>query len=151
MKIQLGCGVRPKAEYVNHDRIKHADHVDVGHDLNVLPWPWADDSATEILALDVLEHLKLDVAEWLGECWRILQPDGLLHMRLPAWDNPVSWRDPTHRRVFHEDTFHFFDPSTELWRCYGTFYFDQPRWWTVEHVERCNEGDICYWLRKRNA
>src|SRR5262245_14131461 len=144
--LHLGCGVRPEPGYVHHDRIKHAAHVDVAHDLNRLPWPWDDESASEILALDVLEHLKLDVAEWLGECWRILEPRGVLHRRLPAWDNPMSYRDPTHERVFQEDTFYFWDPRHALWDIYGRFYFAEcPRWWHVQLVERCNEGDLCYW------
>lgn len=149
LKIQLGCGIRPLADYVNHDRIKHAPHVDVAHDLNILPWPWADESAAEILALDVLEHLKLDPNVWLDECWRILRPGGRLHMRLPAWDNPHSYRDLTHRKVFHPESFLFWDQSSAWWENYGRFYYaESGRWWEQEHVERCNDNDLCFWLRK---
>lgn len=153
--LQLGCGVRPlEGGAVNHDRVKHAPHVDVAHDLNILPWPWDDEQFTKVIALDVLEHLKLDVEEWLAECWRILEPDGELVMRLPAWDNPVSHRDPTHVRFFHEETFDYWDPGKPLHRDYGHYYFTKQCWWRVESVERVNAdprygiGDLGFVLRK---
>lgn len=150
--LQLGCGMRPKEGAINHDRIKHADWVDVAHDLDLLPWPWSDGQFERVIALDVLEHLRLDVQQWLDECWRILEPGGTLVLRLPAWDNPVSWRDPTHRRVFHPETFHFWDQRQALHCDYGHFYFaESGRWWTVETVDRTNGGDLGYVLRKVGA
>lgn len=147
--LQLGCGVRPMKDAINHDRVKHSAHVDVEHDLDNLPWPWADGEFTRVIALDVMEHLKLDVAVWLDECWRILAPDGRLVLRLPAWDNPVSWRDPTHRKVFHPETFDYWDTRKALFKDYGFFYFgESARWWKVETVERTNGGDLGFVLMK---
>jgi hypothetical protein len=59
MKLELGCGTAPTPGYVHHDRRRHAPHIEVAHDLDVLPWPWADASWTEVLGLDVFEHLHL--------------------------------------------------------------------------------------------
>ena len=76
-------------------------------------------------------------------------------MRLPAYDNPVSYRDPTHARFFHEETFQYFDPSTGLWKNYGHFYYPDGPWFTVVSVERINPdprygiGDLGFLLRKR--
>lgn len=135
---------------VNHDRIKHSDWVDVAHDLDVLPWPFETESFDKIIALDVMEHLHLEVKEWLDECHRILKPGGSLVLRLPAFDNPVSWRDPTHRRVFHPETFDFWDKSRQLHKDYGFFYFaESDKWWTVESIERVNGGDFGFVLRKQ--
>ena len=156
MKLELGCGKRPTPGYVHHDRTWHSGHIDVAHDLDRLPWPWADGEVTELLALDVLEHLRLEVNEWLDECHRILASGGVLTMRLPAWDNPVSYRDSTHRKVFHEETFDFWDPDKHLWQWYGSFYYAEAnRWWAVESVRRVNPdlrygvGDLRFELRKR--
>src|SRR5579859_1721361 len=99
MNIELGCGAHPTAGFVHHDRWKHSPHADLSFDLEQLPWPLANDSVDNLRAIDVFEHLRLDVREWLDECWRILKPNGLLTMRLPAWNNHYSYRDPTHRRV----------------------------------------------------
>jgi predicted SAM-dependent methyltransferase len=157
--LQLGCGIRPIASVegfdtiVNHDKVKHHDYVDVGHNLDVTPWPFEDASFDQITALDVMEHLKVDVQVWLDECWRILKPDGTLVLRLPAWDNPVSYRDPTHQRVYHNETFHYWDRRMQLHKDYGSFYFaDSNRWWEIERVERINPatptGDLGFVLRK---
>jgi hypothetical protein len=63
--LHLGCGTRPLAGAVNHDK-RPAAGVDVAHDLDVLPWPWADGAFSKVIALDVMEHLRADVAEGLG-------------------------------------------------------------------------------------
>ena len=57
MKLELGCGTAATPGYVHHDRRRHAAHVDICHDLDLVPWPWADASCERILALDVFEHL----------------------------------------------------------------------------------------------
>jgi len=139
--LQLGCGVRPIEGAVNHDRERHHDYVDVAHDLDILPWPWADESFDRIIALDVMEHLKLDVQQWLDECWRVLVPDGVLVLRLPAWDHECSHRDPTHRLFAHPEMFHYWDRHTQLYRDYGSYYFARSnRWWRVESVEPRDAG-----------
>lgn len=142
----------------NSDRTRHHDFVDEAWDLNVLPWPWDDAAFDKVIALDVMEHLKLDVQRWLDECWRILAPGGLLVLRVPSHDNPVSWRDVTHERLFHEESFHFWWPEHELWQNYGHFYYaESARWWDVLTVERVNPdprygiGDFGFVLRKRAA
>lgn len=155
--LHLGCGHRPLEGAVNHDRWQHAPYVDVAHDLDVLSWPWNDEAFDKVIALDVMEHLRIDVQVWLDECWRILKPGGVLVLRLPAFDNPCSYRDVTHRRVFHHESFHMFDPDTQLWQDYGQFYWGPGynRWWKIEQVERVNPdprykvGDLGYVLRKR--
>ena len=152
--LQLGCGIRPLEGAVNHDLWPHHDYVDVSWDLDIIPWPWPDASFDKVVALDVMEHLRLDVQVWLDECWRILKPKGQLVLRLPAWNNALSWRDITHRRVFHEESFHYFDRSTQLWRDYGSFYFGPGynKWWVIERIERVNPptptGDLGFVLRK---
>ena len=158
-KLELGCGKRPTPGYLHHDKIRHGDWINVTHDLEQLPWPWEDGQFEEIIALDVMEHLRLEVSDWLDEFWRILKDRGLLTLRLPAWDNPLSFRDPTHRRVFHEESFEYWDPGKQLYRDFGSFYFSASnRWWKVQQVKRCvgvddgkSQGvrDLCYLLRKR--
>lgn len=146
--LELGCGVRPTPGAVHHDKTNHHDWVDVAHDLDVLPWPFENEGFEKVIALDVMEHLRRDISEWLDECWRILVPDGLLVLRVAAWDNPVSYRDPTHRRVFHPETFDYWDPRKPLYKDYGSFYFPGGKGWFVESVERVNGGDLGFVLRK---
>lgn len=77
---------------------------DVVHDLNVLPYPFDDDTFDEIHAYDVLEHFGTQ-GDWRGyfaqftELHRILKPGGVLCALVPAWDSPWAWGDPGHTRV----------------------------------------------------
>ena len=124
MKILLGCGDENRPGWAHHDRRRHSPHVDVAHDLELRPWPWANEVAERIEALDVLEHLA-DTVAFMDECWRILAPGGRLVVRVPHWQHVDAWIDPTHKRAFHPDTFSYFDPSMEQGQRFGRFYTDR--------------------------
>lgn len=132
MKLNLGTGNDVIADAVNHDRVKHRPEIQVVHDLDVLPWPWADQSFDLIVARSVFEHLKLTLVESLDECWRILKPGGHLFVKVPHWQSDVAYRDPTHRWQFSVHSFDVFDPETEYGRDYG-FYTE--RKWRIVKVE----------------
>lgn len=119
--LNLGCGNVPIAGATNHDRIAHRPEVDVVHDLDVLPWPWEDNSYRRIVAQAVFEHLKLTLIESMEECWRILEPEGSVDIRIPWWQADNSWRDPTHRWQFSLSTLDIFVPETDYGTAYG-FY-----------------------------
>ena len=104
-KLELGCGRNPTPGYFHHDRRLHAPHVDFAHDLDQVPWPWSDATFDEVLALDVFEHLHIDVVQWIGECYRILKPGGFLDLRVPVFGTPDHLIDPTHVRGFHPQNF----------------------------------------------
>ena len=124
MRLDLGCGTNPTPGYVHHDRRRHSAHVEVAHDLDLLPWPWADCSCEEVLGLDVFEHLHLMPEAWMRECHRILVPGGLLRLRVPVFGSPWHLMDPTHVRGFHPLNFDYFIRGRELYLKYGHFYFD---------------------------
>jgi hypothetical protein len=109
---------------VHHDRRKHSPHIEVAHDLDVLPWPWPDGSCEEILGLDVFEHLHLMPEQWLRECHRLLVPGGVLRLRVPIFGSPWHLMDPTHVRGFHPLNFAYFVQGHELYLKYGHFSFD---------------------------
>jgi SAM-dependent methyltransferase len=131
IRLNLGCGDNIVYGYINHDVTRHRPEVDVVHDLQVFPWPWADDSAEEILLLDVLEHLP-EVVPVIDECWRVLRPGGMLHISVPHYQAEHVWLDPTHRHAFHLDTFDYFDPHTH-WG--ATYPFYTQRKWKLKHKE----------------
>lgn len=124
IRLELGSGNSPSAGYVHHDRTRHAAHIDIGHDLNELPWPWEDESCEEILALDVFEHLQLMPEQWLRECHRILVSNGTIKLRVPAFGTPWHLIDPTHVRGFHPLNFDYFIRERPLWQKYGNYYFE---------------------------
>lgn len=120
-------------------------HVDVVHDLNIMPWPFGDDVAERIEAIDVLEHLDNTVAV-MDECWRILQPSGVLHVQAVGWQSENLWRDPTHKRGFHPDTFLYFDPESSWHQSYGRLYTE--RAWEVLWRD-VRDGNVVAEMRPR--
>jgi predicted SAM-dependent methyltransferase len=146
--LNLGTGSRPLSGFLNHDISIHSSWVDFAWDLEKLPWPWDDAEWEQVRADDVFEHLRLEIVTWLDETWRILVPGGSLSMRLPAFDNPLSYRDPTHRRVFHPETFDYFDPSKQLWQEFGRYYYPDARPWAVRFDGR-EFNDLRFTLTKR--
>lgn len=130
--LNLGCGFAPLEGATNHDLSKHSPHVDIAHDLDSMPWPWADGVFDRIVAADVFEHLKSEVSEWLDECHRILAAGGALEIRVPHYRHENAFTDPTHRRFFTQHTFDYWDRSTVLHQKYGAFYFAAAgRWWRI--------------------
>lgn len=73
MRLNLGCGDDVRDGYVNVDFRKTRSSV-FPVDLSVFPWPFADDSAEEILMLDFLEHFPYaQTKQILLECHRVLR------------------------------------------------------------------------------
>lgn len=123
-RILLGCGDEVRPGWLHHDRHYHSPHVDVAHDLEKRPWPFATGCAVRIVAQDVLEHLS-DTVAFFDECWRVLRAGGSVQVRVPHWQGQDAWLDPTHKRAFHPDTFSYFDPETRMGKMFGRFYTDR--------------------------
>lgn len=143
-RIELGTGNKPTPGYLHADRWKHSPHIDVEFPLEKIPWNFPDNHLKEILATDVFEHLKLDVQVWLDECWRVLETGGLLNMRLPLYSNPYSFRDPTHYRIFHPESFLYWCPDAAgtVWKDFGRYYFgpEYNKWWReISRKEECKD------------
>ncbi len=135
--LNLGAGNRIIEGAVNHDLVKHRPEIDIAHDLNELPWPWADDAFDLIVSTSVFEHLNIDMLEILNECWRILVPGGAIHIKVPHWKADQAYEDPTHRWQFALGSFDVFDPDTRRGREYA-FYSD--RKWRIIRPARLNNA-----------
>lgn len=124
--LNLGCGNRILASdaarlFINHDRIKHRAEIDVTHDLNVLPWPWGNETFDHVLAWSCLEHLTIDLLESIGEVWRILRVGGEADVKLPYWNSEQAHDDPTHRWFCTVRTFDQCDPRTQRGQAYAYY------------------------------
>ena len=145
MILNLGCGSRPLAGAVNHDKIKHASFVDVVHDLNNYPWPWGDSSCEIIYLIDVLEHLD-DVIKALEEVHRLLIGGGVAHIEVPSAGDIRSYRDPTHKHWFTRESFDYFIPGTFWEQKYG---FYSPMRWKLQDYHTSPEGDNLYFILEK--
>ena len=159
MRLNLGCGrallptngsnpytthltqyLPPSAyteKWVNVDKVLLSG-IDEVCDLFAYPWvrgngnPWSDDSADEIWASHLIEHIPHEAKlipgadrtlkkaaqidgwfAWFYEAWRILKPDGLLHLVIPWPMGRPGMADPTHRRYVHPGAFSYFSPNPD--------------------------------------
>lgn len=87
MRLNLGAGAWQPDGYTGVD----LEGAEVTADLAVTPWPFENESATDILASHVLEHFTRDDAwRFLGECYRILAPGGALWIAVPDLDKFID-------------------------------------------------------------
>lgn len=110
-KLNLGCGIDIKKGWVNLDSAA-IPGVDVVHDIEKLPLPFAAEEFDEILAQDVLEHI--DYIPVLKDLHRILKKGGSLRIRVPHFTSKNNFADPTHKKSFSVSTWDFFVKSPAL-------------------------------------
>ncbi len=83
IKLNLGSGNDYIDGWINVD-IEEQYHPDVLADITQ-PLPFKADSASEIKAFDILEHVtKQQAPKFIAECYRALKIGGKLHIRVPS-------------------------------------------------------------------
>jgi len=118
--LNVGCGRFPVAGAVNLDVVA-GPSVDVVHDLDVIPWPFADGTFDRVQGIQVFEHVA-DPVGFMCEAWRVLIPGGTLHLEVPHYTSRNSFTDPTHRRHCTEETFDYWCVGTPLNGSNGPVY-----------------------------
>jgi SAM-dependent methyltransferase len=119
--LVAGCGKRPQPGAVNLDCVAMPG-VDVVHDLDAFPYPFADEEFDKVEAEDVIEHLNNPI-QAVQEFGRILKVGGTLWVRGPDGNYPDAiWDDLTHKRAFGHRSFSGFDPETYDGRNYGHYH-----------------------------
>ncbi len=78
--------------------------VDIVHDLNTFPYPFADSSFDEIYAMHVIEHLD-SIVRAMEEIHRLAKPNAKVVIVTPHYSDCSSWNDPTHK--WHLSTYSF--------------------------------------------
>jgi SAM-dependent methyltransferase len=121
--FDLGCGGHKAAEALGVDAAD-LPGVDLVHDLRVMPYPLPDDCADEVRLNHVLEHFA-DPLSVLQEVWRIARPGGRVLIRTPHYSGRYAWKDPTHRRAFTSESFHYFGEN-------GYSYYTRARFRVVQ-------------------
>lgn len=122
LKLDLACGQTPKEGFKGVDWwFKGADYC---FDLQQYPWPFEDNSVSEIYCSHYIEHIPMEYVDQGGakkdalfaffdECYRILKPDGLVTIITPSARSNRGFQDPTHRRFIVSETFLYF---SDEWR-----------------------------------
>jgi len=94
--LNLGCGLDVKLGWKNYDIQPINEHVEYIN-LNELPLQFEDEYADEIMLDNVLEHLTVNPHDFLKEIHRILKPQGIVTIKVPAYKNII-----THNRWFFD-------------------------------------------------
>lgn len=100
LKLNLGCGNRKAAGFVNVDCVA-ACAPDLVVNLEQMPWPWDDDSVDEVTLTHVLEHLGQSPDAFLAivrELWRVCCDGARIDIAVPHPRSDFFIGDPTHVR-----------------------------------------------------
>jgi SAM-dependent methyltransferase len=108
MRLNLGCGDKPKAGYVGIDRFPcRAAELLCDFD-RILPFK---DGSVEAVDLDnVVEHVA-DILAFMREISRVCRDGARISVVTPHFSSWDSWRDPTHRRHLSYFSMDHFDTS----------------------------------------
>ena len=119
MKLNLGCGHRKQADFVNVDLFAECDPDQV-FDLEKLPWPWPENSADKVLFNHSLEHLGQTTSVFLGimkELYRVCCDGAIVEINVPHPRHDFYLGDPTHVRPITPEVMSLFDSRlNDEWR-----------------------------------
>ena len=122
MKLNLGCGQKHLPDFVNVDIADNwADNPpDVAADITKA-LPFDDDSADEIHAYHVVEHIfRWEVEGVLRDWFRVLKPGGKMVLELPCLDK-ILWLFSKYQEAKSP-----VDARLTLWGLYGDPGYKNP-------------------------
>src|SRR5258708_21691578 len=111
LKLNLGCGFDKRAGYLNVDSAPECQ-PDLVVDLETFPWPWRDNSVSEIQLIHTLEHLGREPETYLRiwqEIWRVTEGGARIHITVPHPRHDNFMHDPTHVRAVTPEGVALFD------------------------------------------
>ena len=111
MRLNLGCGHHKLPGFINVDMFPESN-PDFVCDLEVLPWPWEDNSIDEVLFNHSLEHMGQNARVFLGmmkELYRVAKDNAVIQINVPHPRHDHFINDPTHVRIITPELFNLFN------------------------------------------
>lgn len=126
--LDVGCGGRKLPGATGMD-ILSLPGVDVVHDFNKTPWPFADDSFDLVFLNHALEHVD-DVLRTLEEIHRIALSGGRVVIQVPYFRSTDAYTDPTHKHFFTSESLNYvIDGTSQALYKYSSAQFAQKGFW----------------------
>jgi SAM-dependent methyltransferase len=117
--LDIGCGRNKLPGSIGLDVVP-LEGVDVVHDLNVFPYPFAADTFDFIRLVHVIEHVQ-SIVKTMEEIHRIAKPGCRVQIVTPHHSDSSSWQDPTHVWHLNTGSFQFFEEG------FRSDYYSQAR------------------------
>lgn len=122
MKLNMGCGYNRREGFINVDAFDTCS-PDIVCNLETLPWPWEDSSASTVVFNHSLEHMGQDPQVFLGimkELYRICKHDATIYINVPHPRHDFFLGDPTHVRPITPMVLALFDKAlNDQWKAKG--------------------------------
>ncbi len=113
IKLDLGCGKNKVSGFTGVDSIKF-DNVDEVVDLTK-PWPWKDDSISEVYSSHFIEHLTMEErVHFFNELYRVLKFGSGARIITPHWSHACAYGDPSHKSPPVSEWFYLY--LNKAWR-----------------------------------
>jgi SAM-dependent methyltransferase len=119
--LDLGCGPYKVKGAIGVDR-RPGPGVDVVHDLDRYPWPFADSAFDRVVCRHALAHLQ-NVVQAMEELHRIIRPGGVVEIVTPHFSSDNAFTDITSRWFFGYRSMDFFCVNSRSKYRYGQARF----------------------------
>lgn len=155
IKLNLGCGFKRIPGYINVDSVPDCQPDQVVN-LELTPWPWADNSVDEVQLIHVLEHLGREPQVFIGimqQLYRVCRHGASVHVIVPHHRHDNFYSDPTHVRPVTPLGLSLFDKQLcESWVKNGYANTPLALYCGVDFVTESVQHDIEErWLKRLNA
>ena len=148
--LDIGCGTNKIVGAIGMD-MNPRTAADLIHDLNDLPYPFADNEFDEVIGRHVIEHVREPMAV-MCELHRITRCGGVVKLVAPHWTNPDFATDLTHRNHLNSYSFRNFTNEKAVFPFYTDVRFKQrlcrvtlANLWKFLGIEVLVNLDTRYW------
>jgi SAM-dependent methyltransferase len=104
--LDIGCGQAKTPGAIGID-VNPVSQANVLADVNLCPWPLADDTFDRVVCRHIVEHV-VDMVAFLEEAFRVCTPGAVVEITTPHFSNRYSFTDPTHVRHLSWRSFDYF-------------------------------------------
>jgi SAM-dependent methyltransferase len=104
--LDIGCGTAKTPGAIGIDSNPQTQ-ADIIQNLDIYPWPLADNSFDRIVCSHIVEHVA-DFVRFVQEVHRVAKPGALIEIVTPHFSSRYAYTDPTHRRYLSLFSFDYF-------------------------------------------